>query len=63
MIDMVVVVVVTCWLIYRRDCTNKRLAQNAHMRLFAFKSEIAHSLCRWQKKWWDAESMQKFKFG
>ncbi|XP_076156111.1 piggyBac transposable element-derived protein 3 [Alosa pseudoharengus] len=46
---MIDLVVVTCWLIYRRDCADNGMTGSDHMRLYAFKSQIAHSLCKYQK--------------
>lgn len=45
-IDMAVV---TCWLIYRRNCADNGKMRSDHMRLYAFKSQIAHSLCKSNK--------------
>ncbi|XP_051554346.1 piggyBac transposable element-derived protein 2-like [Myxocyprinus asiaticus] len=41
--------VVTCWLIYRRDCADNGMARSDHMCLYAFKSLIEHSLCKSKK--------------
>ncbi|CAK6970177.1 piggyBac transposable element-derived protein 2-like [Scomber scombrus] len=46
---MIDLVVVTCGLIYRRDCADNGMTGSDHMRLYAFKSQIAHSLCKYQK--------------
>lgn len=45
-IDMAVV---TSWLLYRRDCTGNGMTRSDHMRLYAFKAQIAHSLCKSKK--------------
>lgn len=43
-------VVVTSWLLYRQDCVESGMARGDHMALYAFKSEVAQSLCKFQKE-------------
>lgn len=46
MIDMTVV---ESWLLYRRDCKDVGLTQNAKLSLLDFKIDIAHCLCKENK--------------
>ncbi|CAL9684256.1 unnamed protein product [Knipowitschia caucasica] len=42
-IDMMIV---TAWLLYRRDCTDNGLKKVEQMKLHTFKSYVAESLCK-----------------
>lgn len=39
-------IVVTAWLLYRRDCEGNGMTKKEQMRLYTFKSYIAEGLCR-----------------
>jgi len=41
--------VVTCWLLYRRDCEDMGLPQKRQLSLLKFKYKIAEALCREEK--------------
>jgi len=38
--------VVTCWLLYRRDCEDMGLPQKRQLSLLKFKYKIAEALCK-----------------
>ncbi|KAJ8386986.1 hypothetical protein AAFF_G00161630 [Aldrovandia affinis] len=39
-------IIVTAWLLYRRDCEGTGMGKKEHMKLYAFKSYIAEALCK-----------------
>ncbi len=43
LLDMIIV---TTWLLYRRDCEGTGMRKNEHMKLYTFKSYIAEALCK-----------------
>lgn len=43
LLDMIIM---TTWLLYRRDCEGTGMRKNEHMKLYTFKSYIAEALCK-----------------
>ncbi|XP_051971544.1 piggyBac transposable element-derived protein 2-like [Xyrauchen texanus] len=39
-------IIVTTWLLYRRDCEGTDMRKDEHMKLYTFKSYIAEALCK-----------------
>ncbi|KAJ8386987.1 hypothetical protein AAFF_G00161640 [Aldrovandia affinis] len=39
-------IIVTAWLLYRRDCEGTGMGKKEHMKVYAFKSYIAEALCK-----------------
>ncbi len=46
MFHLLDMIIVTTWLLYRRDCEGTGMRKNEHMKLYTFKSYIAEALCK-----------------